>query len=242
MIERVVRNDEVVGLIPIWSTNSRRFDRSAGPSGRFFCVYPAPPAAYLPAAMGFTGAGDDVVTRPRLGWCIGLPFATVITDRGISRRSYNPSMSTSKKTSSKSSKSPAPATKSAASKSAPAPRAKVKVAAKPAAKAAPAVVAAPVVVPTPAPKPQAAKPVQTVISAKLDVGFGNALYIRGEGAGLSWDAGVPMECVEANLWRVTLPESARGYAFKFLVNDLTWSTGPDFTAASGASVTLTPEF
>lgn len=155
-------------------------------------------------------------------------------------------MSTSKKTSSKSSKSPAPATKSAASKPAPAPRAKAKVAAKPAAKPAPApvpaVVAAPVVAPKPAPKPQASTPVQTVISARVDVGFGNSLSIRGEGAGLSWDTGLLMDCVEANLWRVTLPESARGYAFKFLVNDLTWSTGPDFTAASGASVTLTPEF
>lgn len=156
-------------------------------------------------------------------------------------------MSTSKKTSSKSSKSPAPATKSAVSKAAPAPRAKAKAAVKstvkPTLKPAPVVAApAPVTRPNPAPKPQVSQPVQTVITARLNVGFGNALYIRGEGAGLSWDAGVPMECVEANLWRITLPESARGYAFKFLVNDLTWSTGADYAAASGASVAFTPEF
>lgn len=182
------------------------------------------------------------MTRPTRSWCIGLLFATVSPERGNSRGSVHPSMSTSKKTSSKSSKSPAPATKSAARKPAPAPRAKAKVVAKPAAKPALAPVLEPVVAPKPVPKPQASKTVQTVISAKVDVGFGNALYIRGEGAGLSWDTGRLMDCVEAHLWRVALPESARGYVFKFLVNDLTWSTGPDYTAASGVAVTITPAF
>jgi hypothetical protein len=85
-------------------------------------------------------------------------------------------------------------------------------------------------------------PVQTTITAKIDVGFGNALFLRGEGAGLSWDKGVPMECVASDLWRIVLAESARAYTFKFLINDTTWSAGPDFTAACGTSVTLTPEF
>ena len=35
-----------------------------------------------------------------------------------------------------------------------------------------------------------AKPV--TIEAKIDVGFGNALYMRGEGLGLSWTQGVPL--------------------------------------------------
>ena len=52
-----------------------------------------------------------------------------------------------------------------------------------------------------------------------------------------------MECVEARTsGESSLPESAHGHAFKFLVNDLSWSTGPDFTVPSGAHVTLTPEF
>ena len=51
-----------------------------------------------------------------------------------------------------------------------------------------------------------------------------------------------MECVQSDLWRVVLAESARAYTFKFLINDTTWSAGPDFTAACGTSVTLTPEF
>ena len=74
------------------------------------------------------------------------------------------------------------------------------------------------------------------------VGFGNAIYRRGEGPGLSWDKGILMTCVQPDLWQIVLAESARAYTFKFLVNDLTWSAGPDFSAACGTSVTLVPEF
>jgi len=95
---------------------------------------------------------------------------------------------------------------------------------------------------TPAVKSVVPKPVSTTISAKIDVGYGNTLFIRGEGAGLSWERGIAMECVKDDLWRIVLAESARAYTFKLLINDATWSAGPDFTAACGTSVTLTPEF
>lgn len=147
-------------------------------------------------------------------------------------------MSSSKKTSSKSRQSPAPATKSAAK---PAPRkAPPRRAPRPAAVSKTAsvpVAAAPVKV-----RPAPAKLVTTVITARVDVGFGNALFIRGEGPGLSWDSGVALECVEADLWRIILPESHRGFTFKFLVNDLTWNTGPDYVAEAGAALTFTPRF
>jgi hypothetical protein len=156
-------------------------------------------------------------------------------------------MSTSKNTKSKAVKSPAPATKPVAPKPVakkPVVAAPPPVAAKPAVAPKPAAAPKPVAVAkaAPAPKPVASKPVRTTITAAIDVGFGNALFVRGEGAGLSWDAGVVMDCVDAGQWRIVLPESARGHTFKFLVNDLSWSTGPDYTAASGTSVTLTPEF
>lgn len=151
-------------------------------------------------------------------------------------------MSAPKKSKSKSITSPAPATKSVA--------AKTVAAKKTTAATVKATTPTPVAMlaPTPAPvapavvKPVASKPVSTTISAKIDVGYGNALFLRGEGPGLSWDRGLAMECVQDDLWRIVLPESARAYTFKFLINDLTWSAGPDFTAACGTSVTLTPEF
>ena len=95
----------------------------------------------------------------------------------------------------------------------------------------------------PAPVPAAARrPVVTTITARINIGFGNALHLRGEGPGLSWDRGVPMECIAADLWRLNLGESARGFTFKVLVNDLTWNSGPDYTVASGGVVNLTPVF
>ena len=153
-------------------------------------------------------------------------------------------MSASKKTKSKSSNSPAPATKSAASKSA---ARKTTVATVQATTPTPVAMLAPAPAPvTPvvavAVTPVVSTPVQTTISARIDVGFGNALFLRGEGPGLSWEKGLAMECVQDNLWRIVLTESARSYTFKFLINDTTWSTGPDFTAACGTSITLTPEF
>lgn len=155
-------------------------------------------------------------------------------------------MTAIKKTTSKSTKSPAPATKTAAAPAKEAAKKKttrarattqppVSVSAPPPAPAAPAAT-------TPTIKAVATKPLTTTIVARIDVGFGNALHVRGDGPGLSWDEGILMNCIAPDHWELTLPESARPFAFKFLVNDLTWSTGADFTATPGQSVTLMPEF
>lgn len=141
-----------------------------------------------------------------------------------------------KKTTSKT-KSPAPATKTTKPKSK-----KSAAETTPAAVAAVALAAAPAPVALATPAPVAASPVSTTIQARIDVGFGNTLYIRGEGAGLSWDSGRLMTCVEDDLWQVKLGESARPIAFKFLINDLTWSAGPNYTTNAGQSVTLSPTF
>lgn len=84
--------------------------------------------------------------------------------------------------------------------------------------------------------------VVTTISANVDVGFGNGLYVRGEGPGLSWEKGLRMECVADDRWTLAVGESSRPFIFKFLINDETWSLGDDYTVAPGSSVTLTPMF
>jgi len=94
----------------------------------------------------------------------------------------------------------------------------------------------------PAVKKTVPKVVVTTIAAAIDVGFGNTLYLRGEGPGLNWDEGVAMDCVADDKWSLTIAESARPIVFKFLLNDETWCAGDDFTATPGSSVTLTPEF
>ncbi|MDO8543641.1 MAG: hypothetical protein Q7S40_24635 [Opitutaceae bacterium] len=150
-------------------------------------------------------------------------------------------MSAIKKSTSKATKSPAPATKTAkssAKKTAAAARAPVATPAE----VTPAVVTKLVAAVAAAPKPVSASPVTTTITAVIDVGFGNALYLRGEGPGLSWDKGVLMTCIAPNAWQIALADSTRPYTFKFLVNDFTWSVGPDLTAEPGSDITVTPEF
>ncbi|MEI6861215.1 MAG: hypothetical protein WCL04_03085 [Verrucomicrobiota bacterium] len=95
----------------------------------------------------------------------------------------------------------------------------------------------------PAPKKRvSAKPGLTVITARIDIGFGNALHLRGEGAGLSWHQGLPLTCVADDEWVITLPQSTHPVAFKFLVNDLTWSSGPDYVVAPGDKLVVVPTF
>jgi hypothetical protein len=82
----------------------------------------------------------------------------------------------------------------------------------------------------------------TFISARVDIGFGNHLYLRGEGPGLSWDHGVAMDCTAADCWAATLKGAAAPVVFKVLINDETWSTGNDYVVEPGQSVTITPAF
>ena len=86
------------------------------------------------------------------------------------------------------------------------------------------------------------EPPATFISARADIGFGNHLYVRGEGPGLSWDHGVAMDCVAADLWSSTLKGATSPVTFKVLVNDLTWSAGNDYVVEPGQSVTIVPTF
>lgn len=94
----------------------------------------------------------------------------------------------------------------------------------------------------PKPVPAAPLPAMTTITARIDVGFGNILFLRGEGPGLSWDRGVALECVEDDKWSITLSGATRPIIFKFLVNDLTWSTGSDYVVEPGSSTAFKPSF
>ncbi|MCW5547852.1 MAG: hypothetical protein KIT44_02720 [Opitutaceae bacterium] len=82
----------------------------------------------------------------------------------------------------------------------------------------------------------------TMISALIDVGFGNTLYLRGDGPGLNWDSGVPMDCIADDHWRITIAGVVRPMAFKFVLNDETWCAGDDYTVTPGGTVALKPEF
>ena len=94
----------------------------------------------------------------------------------------------------------------------------------------------------PAVKKTKPKAVVTTITALVDVGFGNTLYLRGEGPGLNWDKGVLMNCAASDQWTLTLAESARPIVCKFLLNDETWCAGDDLVVKPGATLSFAPEF
>lgn len=81
----------------------------------------------------------------------------------------------------------------------------------------------------------------TTIVAQTDVGWGNSIYLRGEGGGLSWEKGTLMDWVDgAWSWSTTAAKS--GVTFKFLINDEVWSQGEDLTVASGGTSISAPVF
>jgi hypothetical protein len=117
--------------------------------------------------------------------------------------------------------------------------------AKPASKAPAKAAPAPTPAPKQAKKAAVKKPVPataglTVIVARADVGFGNLLFIRGEGPGMSWDRGVPMDCVASDQWTWSTAAASRPFAYKVLLNDEQWSAGEDFVAEVGVENTVSP--
>jgi hypothetical protein len=81
----------------------------------------------------------------------------------------------------------------------------------------------------------------TTIDVKLDVGFGNAVFLRGTGGGLTWERGVPLSCVDGKTWRWsgTVKDPI---TFKPLINDKIWSAGTDLTVKPGQKVEVKPIF
>jgi hypothetical protein len=79
------------------------------------------------------------------------------------------------------------------------------------------------------------------IEARIDVGFGNKLFVRGTGEGLSWERGIPLENVDSKTWRLTVSAKDK-VQFKLLLNDSVWAQGEDLVAAPGKKVEVTPAF
>ena len=82
----------------------------------------------------------------------------------------------------------------------------------------------------------------TRIVAEFDVGFGNMLYIRGKGANLSWEKGLPMRNAKANEWIWESDAVFPTGEFKILVNDSIYETGHNHALYCGTTVRHTPRF
>jgi hypothetical protein len=81
----------------------------------------------------------------------------------------------------------------------------------------------------------------TTIDVKIDVGFGNAVFLRGQGSGLTWEHGVPLACVDGRTWRWS-QTVASPITFKVLINDKVWSAGDDLVVTPGQKLEVAPCF
>ena len=117
----------------------------------------------------------------------------------------------------------------AAAAPAPAPAPEKKAPAKAAAKA-------------PAKKPTKKTTEETTIVAKVDVGFGNTLFLRGTGPGLSWDGGTAMANSGSDEWVWTSKKVTKPFLAKVLINDTIWAVEEDTKVTPGSRIVITPTF
>ena len=83
---------------------------------------------------------------------------------------------------------------------------------------------------------------KTRITARIDVGYPNTLYIRGEGAHLNWEKGVAMKNIRANLWEWETGRRFSKCNFKFVVNDEEFEVGENHELKHGETLTFRPVF
>ena len=91
-------------------------------------------------------------------------------------------------------------------------------------------------------KAVASKRSKTVVEALIDVGFGNLLYIRGDAPGLSWETGVPMDCVGNESWSISMSGVNSSFEYKVLINDIHWESGSNNIAKPGSTSSTSPSF
>jgi hypothetical protein len=82
----------------------------------------------------------------------------------------------------------------------------------------------------------------TRIHVRYNIGFPNDLYLRGEGAGLSWTKGKKMENVSSDEWVWESHSSFEECEFKVLVNDSAYEGGYNHHLGCGHEIHYTPHF
>jgi hypothetical protein len=82
----------------------------------------------------------------------------------------------------------------------------------------------------------------TIVEARVEVGFGNALYIRGQGDGLSWDKGQPLSLGFGGSWIWKTNKAKGKVLFRLLLNDEIRAKGEDGGVDAGKMIEVVPVF
>lgn len=95
---------------------------------------------------------------------------------------------------------------------------------------------------TPAKAANTIKASMTRVVVKYDIGFSNTMYIRGKGANLSWDKGIPLKNTKNDEWVWETDLNFSNAEFKVLINDKIYEAGYNHTLQSGSTLEYTPQF
>ena len=82
----------------------------------------------------------------------------------------------------------------------------------------------------------------TTLHADVMIGIGNKPYLRGNGAGLSFAKGVPMDFLEIGKWQWTTKSLKKTLTCKIYKNDQIPATGDTFTIKPGQTLQINPSF
>lgn len=92
------------------------------------------------------------------------------------------------------------------------------------------------------PKKATAKSPLTRVTVRYDVGWDNAVFVRGRGATLSWNKGTKLKNVGANTWVWETRSKFTDCEFKVLINDTIYEEGANRALQSGVEVEVQPDF
>jgi len=87
-----------------------------------------------------------------------------------------------------------------------------------------------------------AKNSKSRVTVRLDVGFSNNLFIRGDGPGLSWERGVPLANKGPDEWVWESASACGCCEFKVLINDQVYEMGENHHLEEGSQIQYTPQF
>jgi predicted alpha/beta superfamily hydrolase len=89
--------------------------------------------------------------------------------------------------------------------------------------------------------PDDAAPAVTTVRVHYPAGA-HTIAIRGSGGPLTWDKGKPMASGADDTWTFTLPGLSTAIEYKPLLDDATWSRGPNYKLVPGDVVDVYPHF
>jgi len=77
-------------------------------------------------------------------------------------------------------------------------------------------------------------PAVTRLSALVDAGWGHSIAVRGDTEPLDWDLGWPAYPVDDGRWMLVTTELPPGpFAYKYLLDDVSWQQGDDLSGQGG---------